>query len=308
MKIVVTGGAGFVGSNLAIRLVSLGHDVVVLDDYSLGKARNLEPVAKDITMVHGDIRDAPTVINACAGADIIFNEAAASSSPMFMKDLNHAVSVNVNGFINILNAAREHNVKRVVYASSSVVYGNRPETLREELVLQPSNFYSATKLMNEHLAALFGQEYGLETVGLRYMSIYGPREETKGGYANLVSQFLWSMRKGEQPVIYGNGEQTRDFTYVKDAVEANILAMNSHRKMIGEIFNVGTGRSWSLNTLVQTLNRFLKTNVTARYIEMPVKNYMASQRADLTKIRAALGYEPRYSLDDGIADLLATPS
>ena|SRR3989344_6720239 len=308
MKIVVTGGAGFVGSNLAIRLVSLGHDVVVLDDYSLGKARNLEPVAKDITMVHGDIRDAPTVINACAGADIIFNEAAASSSPMFMKDLNHAVSVNVNGFINILNAAREHNVKRVVYASSSVVYGNRPETLREELVLQPSNFYSATKLMNEHLAALFGQEYGLETVGLRYMSIYGPREETKGGYANLVSQFLWSMRKGEQPVIYGNGEQTRDFTYVKDAVEANILAMNSHRKMIGEIFNVGTGRSWSLNTLVQTLNRFLKTNVTAKYIEMPVKNYMASQRADLTKIRAALGYEPRYSLDDGIADLLATPS
>ncbi len=303
MKIVVTGGAGFIGSNLALALLQKGHDVTVLDNFSLGSEKNLSSAKGKIKLVKGDIRDEKLIREVCKGADVIFNEAAASSSPMFMKNLKDAVSVNVEGFINILNAARDSGVKRVIYASTSVVYGNRNEPLNELMETKPSNFYAATKLMNENLAGLFGQEYGLETVGFRYMSIYGPNEESKGIYANLVSQFLWAMAKGEQPVIYGDGKQTRDFTYVKDVVEANILAMESKKKMVGEIFNIGTGRCWSLNELVQILNKFLKKSIKPKYVEMPVKNYMGSQVSDNRKISSVLGFKPAYMLEDGIREM-----
>ncbi|HLD57950.1 MAG TPA: NAD-dependent epimerase/dehydratase family protein, partial [archaeon] len=163
---------------------------------------------------------------------------------------------------------------------------------------------ASTKLMNEHLAVLFSREYGLETVGLRYMSIYGPREGGKGIYANLVTQFLLSIQKGESPVIYGDGEQTRDLTYVKDVVQANVLAMESKKKLLGEIYNVGTGKCASLNSLVDIINKVLGKSVKAKYVEMPVKNYIATQLADISKISKDLGYKPKYGLEDGIRDIL----
>jgi len=304
MKVVVTGGAGFIGSNIVLRLVELGHEVTVLDNFSLGIEKNISSVRKQINIIKGDLLNEKLVRNAFKGADIVFNEAAASSSPMFFKNLKEAVSVNVEGFINVLNAARDNGVKKMIYASTSVVYGNRNQPLSEEMPLQPSNFYAASKLMNEHLARIFGQEYGLETVGFRYMSVYGPNEESKGIYANLVSQFLWAMRKNEQPVIYGDGKQTRDFIYVKDVVEANILAMESKKKMMGEIFNIGTGRCWSLNELIGILNKFLKKSIKPKYIEMPIKNYMASQLSDNKKINSVLGFKPKYMLEDGIKDMI----
>lgn len=302
MKILVTGGAGFIGSNLVEELVKLGNDVVVLDNFFLGTKKNLEGLGAEI--VNGDIRDEETVGKACDGADYIFNQAAASSSPMFSKNLRDAVSVNVDGFINILNAARENGTKRVMYASTSSLYGNLPGPLREDMNVTPPNFYSVTKLVNEQLASVYTTEYGVETVGFRYMSVYGPREEGKGIFANLVSQFLWALRKDEQPVIYGNGTQTRDFVYVKDVVQANILAMKKQNTG-GEVFNVGTGIATNLNDLVVLLNSLLGKTIKPKYIETPVKNYIDAQLSDISKIKSMLGFVPKYTLEDGIKEMLA---
>jgi nucleoside-diphosphate-sugar epimerase len=242
MKILVTGGAGFIGSNLTEALAAKGHDVTVLDTFSLGRMENLAPVKSKIKIIKGDIRDLETVKKVTKDVDIVFNQAAASSSPMFLKDLRNAVSVNVDGFINLLNACRDNSVKKLIYASTSSIYGNNKPPLKEDTQVWPVNFYSTTKLLNEHFAALFSREYGLETIGFRYMSIYGPHEKGKGIFANLASQFLWAMQRSEQPVIYGNGEQTREFTYVMDVVNANILVMNSKKNFSGEVFNIGTGK------------------------------------------------------------------
>lgn len=300
MKVLVTGGAGFIGSNLAEELVRRGHEVVVFDNFYLGTRKNLEGL--DIEVVNGDIRDADSVNKAANGAAIIFNQAAASSSPMFAKDLRGAVAANVDGFINILNAAKENGTKKIIYASTSSVYGNIPPPLREDMNVTPPNFYAATKLANEHLAKVYANEYGIETVGFRYMSVYGPREEGKGVFANLVSQFLWAIQKNEQPVIYGDGNQTRDFVYVKDVVAANMLAME---KSVGsEVFNVGTGKATSLNALIDLLNKILGKNIKSKYIKTPVKNYIDTQLADITKIKNILGFRPEYSLEDGIKHML----
>ncbi|MFH0949080.1 MAG: SDR family NAD(P)-dependent oxidoreductase, partial [Candidatus Aenigmatarchaeota archaeon] len=231
MKILVTGGAGFIGSNLVRALVRADYDVIALDNFSLGTEKNLHNIKNNLRTVKGNILDSDLLLDLTKNVDIIFNQAAASSSPMFKKNLKEALSVNIDGFVNILNAAKENNVRRVIYASTSSVYGNANPPLREDMKIEPVNFYASSKLMNEHLAALYSIEYGLETVGFRYMSVYGPNEESKGIFANLVTQFLWAMQKNEQPVIYGDGSQSRDFTYVKDVVEANILAMESKKKL-----------------------------------------------------------------------------
>lgn len=301
MKILVTGGAGFIGSNLVEELVRRGHSVIVLDNFSLGTKKNLQGL--DVKVVEGDIRDKKTVNIAASGADVIFNQAAASSSPMFAKDLRGAVAANIDGFINILNAARENGAKRIIYASTSSVYGNLPPPLREDMNVTPPNFYAATKLANEHLAKIYTSECGIETVGFRYMSIYGPKEEGKGIFANLVSQFLWAIQKNESPVIYGSGEQTRDFVYVKDVVAANLLAMEKS-KIGSEVFNIGTGTATSLNSLTTLLNRLLGKNVKPGYIKMPVKNYIDTQLGDISKISEKLGFKPKYNLEAGIKDML----
>lgn len=302
MNVLVTGGAGFIGSNLVEKLVTDGHSVRVLDNFSLGQAANLKSVRVDV--VKGDIRDFNTVKRATKGIDVIFNQAAASASPMFRDDLRNSVAANVDGFVNLLNACRINDVKKLVYASTSSVYGNNKPPLREDMNLIPVNFYASTKLLNEHLAILFSTQYGLETVGFRYMSIYGPHEKSKGIYANLVSQFLWSMQKGEQPVIYGDGAQKREFTYVADVVQANMLAMNTKKKLGGDVFNVGTGASVSLNDVVSLLNRLLGTSIKPKYVKNTVKNYIITQLSDITKIRKILGYEPKYTLEKGLKEIL----
>lgn len=299
MKILVTGGAGFIGSNLVEELVRRGHEVVAFDNFYLGDKKNLEGL--DVKVVTGDIRNAELVTKAANGVDIIFNQAAASSSPMFAQDLRSAVAANIDGFINILNAARV-SASKIIYASTSSVYGNLPPPLREDMNVTPPNFYAVTKLANEQLASVYTSEYGIETVGFRYMSVYGPKEEGKGIFANLVSQFLWALQKDEQPVIYGGGSQTRDFIYVKDVVAANILAMERGRG--GEVFNVGTGVGTTLNSLVALLNRLLGKDIKPKYIQIPVKNYIDTQLADISKIKRMLGFEPKYTLEKGIQDML----
>lgn len=299
MKILVTGGCGFIGSNLAESLVDNGHDVTVLDNYLLGRNENIEKIKAKIKLVKGDIRNEKLVMKLTNNTDIIFNEAAASSSPMFMKTLKDAVSANVDGFINILNAAKENYVKRVIYASTSSIYGNQ-KLLKENMLTTPPNFYAVTKLMNEHLAILFGQNYDLETVGFRYMSVYGPNENSKGIYANIATQFLKDMKNGKSPVIYGDGTQMRDFIYVKDVVKANILAMNSKKKMIGEVLNVGTGNSTSLNKLVRIINKTIGKNIKPTYVKNTVKNYIQVQKADITRCKKTIGFIPDFTLEQGL--------
>lgn len=304
MKFLVSGGAGFIGSNIVEMLVEKGHEVVVLDAFTLGSMDNLSKVKDKVKVIDGSILDDKIVNEASQGVDTIFNLAAASSSPMFMEDLKKAVAVNVEGFDNILQAAVKNNVRRVVYASTSVVYGSRKEALREDVKLQPPNFYSATKLMNEYMAFLFGQEYGLESIGFRFMSIFGPHEKSKGIFANLVSQFIWDMKKGEQPILYGDGTQTRDFTYVKDVARAHVMAMESKKKHLGEVLNIGTGIDTSLLDLVKILNKILGTSIEPKCIENPVKNYMMYQKSDISKTKDVIGFEPKFTLEEGIKDML----
>lgn len=303
-NVLVTGGAGFIGSNLVEALVKDGHNVTVLDNFSLGTEKNLSNVLKQIKIVKGDIRDLGLLMKLTKNIDFIFNEAAASASPMFKENIHECIEINVTGFLNILRAAKENNVRRVIYASTSSIYANNTPPLKEDMKVIPPNFYSVTKLTNEHTALLFSQEYGLETVGLRYMSIYGPKEESKGYFANLVSQFLWVMKKNQQPVIYGDGKQTRDLTYVKDAVKANMLAMKTKKHLHGEVFNVGSGKSIDLNKLVEVINTLIGRKIKPKYVKIPVKNYIATQFGDLTKINRMLGYKPEYTLERGIAEMI----
>ncbi len=298
MKILVTGGAGFIGSNIVEALID-EHDVSVLDNFFLGRKENLSQVLDSVELIEGNILD-EGLLKKVTNVDIVFHEAAVSSSPMFMKDLKKGVSVNVIGFVNVLNACKENNVRKLIFASTSSIYGNNPIPLSEDQRVIPPNFYAVTKLAMEHLAEVFYKTYSLPYIGFRYMSVYGPHEEAKNVYANLVSQFLWKMKKDEPPEIYGDGEQRRDFTYVKDVVQANLLAIKKGQG----VYNVGSGRSHSLNELVDILNKILGKNIKPKYMENPIKGYIYNQLGDLTKVSKDLGYKPKYDLETGIRDML----
>ena len=298
--VLVTGGAGFIGSNLTEDLINRGYEVRVLDNFSLGKEDNLKEIKDKIKLISGSITDEKLVFGAVDGCDYVFNLAAASSAPMFDEDPRKGYNVNVMGFMNVLEAARRHGVKRVMYASSSSIYGDAPMPQKEEMKVTPPNFYSATKLVNEDCARLYTEVFGLETVGFRFFSVYGPNEKAKGRFANIISQFLWKMKNDEVPVIFGDGSQTRDFTYVKDITKAMILGMEADSKVAGHFFNIGTERRDSFNDVIKLLNKALGKDIKPKYVENPIKNYVAHTMADITKIKEMLGYEPEYTLEQGI--------
>jgi UDP-glucose 4-epimerase len=300
MKILVTGGAGFIGSNLTKDLVNAGHEVRVMDNLSLGVESNLRDIMKKIKLINGSITDEKLVSDAVKGCDYVFNLAAASSAPMFDEDPRKGYNVNVMGFLNVLEASRRLGIKRVMYASSSSIYGDAPLPHSENIKVVPPNFYSATKLTNEDSARLYSDVFGLETVGFRFFSVYGPNERAKGRFANIVSQFMWKIKNDEVPVIFGDGSQTRDFTYVTDITKAMILAMNAKNDVAGHFFNIGTGKRNSFNDIIDILNKIYGKNIKAKYVENPIKNYVAHTMADISKIKKMLGYKPTYTLGQGI--------
>jgi UDP-glucose 4-epimerase len=302
MKILITGGAGFIGSNLTEELVRLGHEVTVMDNFFLGSKQNLKAVINDITLIESDIRNREAVDKAMRGIDYVFHEAAASSAPMYNNDPREAFDSTVRGFINVLQAAKEHSVKKVIYASSSSLYSRLPPPHREDMHIIPDSFYTVAKFTKEHLAQQYTREHNVDTIGLRYFSIYGPHEKAKGRFANIISQFLWKMQKDEVPVIYGDGSQTRDFTYVKDVVRANLLCMKKGRP--GDVFNIGFGKAFSFNDVVEILNKHLGKNIKAKHIENPIKNYVQHTLADTSKAERVLGFKAKYTLDDGIKELV----
>jgi len=239
------------------------------------------------------------VVNAASkDVDYVFHEAALSSSPMILKDFKRGLDVNVTGFLNVMEAAVKNNVSKVIFASTSSMYSGNPFPYSEGQEIRPNTPYEASFRCREVVAHAYWKTFNMPSVGLRYFSVYGPRERGKGPYANNISQFIWTMLQGESPIIYGDGSQTRDFTFVEDVVEANILAMR-HKDGF-EIFNVGTGVGTDFNSLVALLNKTLGTNLPPRYVPNPIGNYVQHTVADIGKIRQSLGFEPKWPLEKGV--------
>ena len=303
MKILVTGGLGFIGSNLARALQDMGHEVSVIDNLLLGTKENVKDIKDKIQVIIGDVNKKEDLEKA-GKPEIIFHMAASSSSPMFQEDLKGCYRNNIEGFINILEFARDSGTKKVIYASTSSIYGNNPTPLREDDKVIPPNYYSITKLDTEYTAHIFAKANNIECIGFRFMSVYGPGEKAKGKFANLASQFLWEMMAGRQPILYGDGTQRRDFTHVDDIVQANILAMETNKKFESTIFNIGESKDYSLLELVEIINKVLGTDIKPSFIPNSIKGtYIYTQLGDLTKIKKELGYEPQVSLEDGIRRL-----
>jgi UDP-glucose 4-epimerase len=360
LKLVVTGGAGFIGSNLANALVRLDleqtkeykksvketnaelgnkedrkydnyierntrdlgniNEVVAVDDLSLGSPSNLSP---KVSFVEGSVMDEDLIQTLTKGCDYIFHQAALSSSPMFVDDPRKGLGVNVMGFMNVMESAKRNKVKKVIYASSSSLYNGLPRPYKETAVISPKTFYESSFLCREITAKTYYLEHGVNSVGLRYFSVYGPSEKHKGKFANNISQFIWDIQKGKNPIIYGDGSQSRDFTFVDDVVQANILAMikeeqqqkippysysknegNNHEAPYN-IYNIGTGTETSFNQVIEIINKLLGTEVRPIYVNNPIHNYVQHTRADISKAKSELGYEPKWmDIEVGIRGLL----
>ena len=294
LTILVTGGAGFIGSNLANKL-AVQNEVIAIDNEYLGTPDNLNK-SVDFRQIDVLDKDLPTDV------DIIFHLAALSSYQMHKEEPIKGARVNVEGFINTIKQGVENGCKRVVYASTSSIYGSRKEPTSEAMVVEAHTGYEASKLARERYAEYFHNQYGIHMVGLRFFSVYqgyGGNESHKGKYANIIAQFAEKMANGIAPELYGNGTQTRDFTYIDDIVRA---AQMVAEKEISGVFNVGTGRAVSFNKVVDMINEELGTNVEAEYVENPIPKsiYVHDTCADSTKIYEATGRLPKVGLEEGV--------
>ena len=299
-RMLITGGAGFIGSNIAHAALDKGHDVVVLDDMSTGRVENLSDIAGKITLVRASILDTKKLAAAMRGADYVLHQAALASVPRSVKDPAATNQTNVTGTLNVLLAAKDAGVKRVVYASSSSVYGNL-ETLpkREDMKPCPESPYAVSKLAAEQYAMSFYSVYGLETVALRYFNVYGPKQDPDSQYAAVMPIFIRVMLAGRRPVIFGDGNQTRDFTFVEDVVEANFRATEASGAA-GGVFNIAFGKRITLNNLVEKINGITGKNIAPVH-EAERPGDVRHSLADIGAARKVLGYSPSHSVDDGLA-------
>lgn len=299
--VLVTGGAGFIGSHLVDALLARGARVRVLDDFSTGRPENLAHCAGEIEMIEGDIRELQTCREASAGCRYVFHQAALGSVPRSVEDPATSLEVNVQGTVHVLTGAQEAQVERVVLASSSSVFGDSDALpKREGEEGQPLSPYAASKQIDEEVAAVFGTCYGLEWVGLRYFNVYGSRQDPEGPYAAVIPRFFKAALRGEAMTIYGDGEQSRDFTHVTDAVRANLLAAGGDVSACGFAYNVGAGKQTTVNELAREIGRRCGVTAAPTYLE-PRPGDVKHSLADLTLVQAALGYRPETGLGDGLA-------
>ena len=303
---LVTGGAGFIGSHIVEELVARGENVRVLDNFSTGRRANIEPWKGRIEVVDADIRDPDAVRRAVAGANYVLHQAALPSVPRSVKDPLTSNEVNVTGTVNVLWAAKEAGVKRVVYAASSSCYGNvKAEVKHEGLVPEPASPYAVSKLAGEQYCRAFFDVYGLETVALRYFNVFGPRQDPDSPYAAVIPLFITRMRRGEAPMVNGDGTQTRDFTYVKNVVAANLGACRAPRGAAGQSMNVACGARHSLLKVVESLNTLLGTRITPVFGPARAGDVMHSC-ADISRARRLIGYEPQFTFEQGLAETVAS--
>ena len=300
MKVLVTGGAGFIGSNLARALLARGDDVRVLDNFSTGNRRNLAGLEHDVDLVEGDLRSYERVHAAVRGVEVVFHQGALPSVPRSVQDPLTTTAVNVEGTLNVLLAARDEGVRRIVNASSSSVYGNGGELPRAESQLpDPISPYAVAKLAAERFCTSFSRVYAMEIVSLRYFNVFGPRQDPTSQYSAVVPRFIRAIAAGEPVTVYGDGEQSRDFTYVDNVVGANLLAADIAGSVSGEIVNIATGGSTTVNELADTIGRLLSRPVE-KVFEPEREADVRASWADVEQARHLLGYEPRVELDDGL--------
>ncbi len=298
-RYLITGGAGFIGANLAHALVARGESLRILDDFSSGRIENLRGIEDRIEILRGDLRDPAVVARAVQGTEFILHQAALNSNPRSIKEPEPTNAVNVGGTLLLLEAARAARVRRVVYASSSSVYGDTPGLPKtEEMPLSPKAPYGVSKLAAEYYCRVFTQVYGLETVSLRYFNVFGPRQHPDSEYAAVIPRFLRRMLAGKRPVVFGDGEQSRDFTAVENVVAANLQAAEAARG-IGEAFNIACGQTSSLNQLVACLNRLLGTDLPPLY-EAPRPADIRHSYASIRKAEAIFGYRPALEVEEGL--------
>lgn len=298
-KILITGGAGFIGSNLANKLAEEGKNVSILDDLSTGSKKNLIQHQK-IDFFQGSVNNPNKLEKAISGCDKIVHLAALSSAPMHENNFVEGCETNLVGFLKVLEKAESKNIEKVVYASTSSMNNRQepPHTEKEEDFA--TNYYTASKLGRELYADVFGRRSNVEITGLRFFSVYGPGEEKKGEYANIVSQFAWRIMDGKRPLVYGEGEQTRDFIYVKDVVDAIKLSLEIREVLDGEVFNIGTGKETSFNKVIEMINHELNENISPKYTINPIKDYVKRTKADMSQTESTLGFEPSHSLSEGL--------
>ena len=296
---LVTGGAGFIGSHIARALVEQGVRVRIIDNLSTGYLDNIGEVG-EVDFINGSINDSDALKRALEDVEVVFHQAAIPSVP---RSINYPIETHdasVNGTFSLLLAARDCKVRRVVYAASSSVYGDQAESpKRETMRPDPLSPYAVAKLVGEYYCQVFTRSYGLETVSLRYFNVFGPRQDPGSQYSGVISRFILSLESGEQPVIYGDGEQTRDFTYVSNVVDANLVAAQA-REASGKVFNVANGESISINEVLETLKKLTgRTEIHARYAE-PRPGDVRDSLADLNAAKSLLGYAPTVGLEAGL--------
>lgn len=298
---VVTGGAGFIGSNLVRGLLQRGHRVTVIDNLSTGKRSNLEAVADDIHFIVADVQDRDKMASLLKGAEWVFHQAALGSVPRSIADPYTSHDSNVNGTLSILLAARDGGAKRVVYASSSSAYGDTVALpKREDMPASPLSPYAVTKYVGELYGGVFHRIYQLPTVSLRYFNVFGPRQDPASQYAAVIPRFITAISKGEPPLIYGDGEQSRDFTFVENVVAANIAAAEAPAERAGgQVFNIGCGERFTLNTLVQEIAAITGKKAEPQY-QPSRPGDVRHSLADIQRAREILHYEPTIRLHEGL--------
>lgn len=298
-KVVVTGGAGFIGSHLVDALVARGDRVTVLDNLSTGRAANLNQVRDRIELLQADLTDREAVRRAVQGADCIFHQAALASVQRSVEKPLDTHAACVTGTLLLIDEARQANVRRIVYAASSSAYGDQPTSSKRESDLPlPISPYGAAKLAAEYYLAAFAAMKEIETVSLRYFNVFGPRQDPHGEYSAVIPRFITAMLQGQVPIVYGDGHQSRDFTFIENVVAANLLA-GSAAGVSGRVLNVAAGGKISLLELIAALNKLLKMNVEPRHESARVGDVRESM-ADITLARQLLGYEPRVSFEEGL--------
>ncbi|HEY4035218.1 MAG TPA: SDR family oxidoreductase [Ktedonobacteraceae bacterium] len=301
-RYLVTGGAGFIGSHIAETLLKQGESVRVFDNYVTGRESNLDALKGlpgTLEILTGDLRDIDAVKAAVAGTEVVFHQGALASVPRSIANPVLSLETNVNGTQNVLLAARDAGVRRVVYASSSSVYGNTPTLPKhEEMPTAPLSPYAVQKLTGELLCGVFTHIYGLETVALRYFNVFGPRQDPMSEYAAVIPRFLTALLEKQRPIVFGDGEQTRDFTYVENVVQANLLAATS-KEAIGQAMNVGCGERVSLNAVLRIAGELLGIQSEIEYRE-PRSGDVRDSLADISKAKRLLGYTPQVKFDQGL--------
>jgi len=298
MRYLVTGGGGFIGANIVERLIESGHEVRVLDNFATGRRENLASLLGRFDLIEGDIRDYWTVEEAVRGVDYVLHQAALPSVPRSVKNPLTSNEVNINGTLNVLAAARQAKVKKVVLASSSSVYGDANVSKKNEsLPLSPLSPYAVTKAAGEQYGRLFWELYGVPTVSLRYFNVFGPRQNPEGDYAAVIPKFIRAVLTHQVPVVYGDGGQSRDFTYIENVVRANLLAV-TNPEIIGISLNAACGTTFSLNHLLKEVCRIVGTSVEAEYGD-PRPGDVRHSCADISLFRK-FGYEPAVSFGEGL--------